>query len=145
MHVYFKLTLYHVYKCNATLLPYIHLICTTYIHYTLTSGISMEGGCYPRGGSNKLAKELVPVIESYGGRVLVRAQVEKILFESKYTCMRIRIRSRMCIWYVLCICAWIGWVYDNLCVYVDEWSLWCLLCKYVYAHVIRVTYSIFLV
>ena len=46
-------------------------------------GISMEGGCYPRGGSDKMAAELVPVIESFGGRVLIRAQVEQILVESK--------------------------------------------------------------
>ena len=44
-------------------------------------GISMEGGCYPRGGSDMMAKELVPVIESYGGRVLIRAQVDKIIVE----------------------------------------------------------------
>jgi all-trans-retinol 13,14-reductase len=49
-------------------------------------GISMEGGCYPRGGSDKMAAELVPVIESFGGRVLIRAQVEQVLVESKCYC-----------------------------------------------------------
>lgn len=43
----------------------------------------MEGACYPRGGSEEMAKELVPVIESFGGRVLIRAQVEKILVEGR--------------------------------------------------------------
>jgi all-trans-retinol 13,14-reductase len=45
-------------------------------------GISMEGGCYPRGGSDSMAKELVPVIESYGGKVLIRASVEQVLVEN---------------------------------------------------------------
>lgn len=43
-------------------------------------GISLEGGCYPRGGSTELAKELVTTIESNGGKVFIRANVEKILF-----------------------------------------------------------------
>jgi phytoene dehydrogenase-like protein len=42
----------------------------------------MEGGCYPRGGSEKLAEELVPVIESFGGKVLIRALVDNVLLES---------------------------------------------------------------
>jgi phytoene dehydrogenase-like protein len=42
----------------------------------------MEGGCYPSGGSEALAEELVPVIESYGGKVLIRALVDSILVES---------------------------------------------------------------
>jgi all-trans-retinol 13,14-reductase len=41
----------------------------------------MEGGCYPRGGSQKLAEELVPVIESFGGKVLIRALVDNIVVE----------------------------------------------------------------
>jgi hypothetical protein len=39
----------------------------------------MEGGCYPSGGSECLARELVPIIEKHGGRVLIRATVEEIL------------------------------------------------------------------
>jgi len=41
-------------------------------------GVSMEGGCYPQGGAEAMAKELVPVIQSYGGRVLIRAAVKQI-------------------------------------------------------------------
>jgi all-trans-retinol 13,14-reductase len=40
------------------------------------------GGCYPRGGSDVMAKELLTTIESFGGRVLIRAQVERILVEN---------------------------------------------------------------
>jgi all-trans-retinol 13,14-reductase len=46
-------------------------------------GIPMEGGCYPRGGSTEMAKELVTVIESNGGKVLIRADVAQVLFDSK--------------------------------------------------------------
>lgn len=46
-------------------------------------GISMEGGCYPRGGSEMLARELVPVIQSFGGRVLIRALVDSIIVKGK--------------------------------------------------------------
>jgi phytoene dehydrogenase-like protein len=42
-------------------------------------GLSIEGAAYPRGGSKELAKQLVPVIEKNGGRVLVRANVQEIV------------------------------------------------------------------
>jgi phytoene dehydrogenase-like protein len=38
----------------------------------------MEGGCYPQGGAETMAKELVPVIQSHGGKVLIRAPVREI-------------------------------------------------------------------
>ena len=41
-------------------------------------GVAMEGGCYPQGGAETMAKELVPIVESYGGRVLIRAPVREI-------------------------------------------------------------------
>ena len=41
-------------------------------------GLPREGGCYPRGGSESLAGNLVPVIEEWGGRVLVDAPVAQI-------------------------------------------------------------------
>ena len=41
-------------------------------------GVSMEGGCYPQGGAETMAKELVPVIQSHGGKVLIRAPVREI-------------------------------------------------------------------
>jgi len=45
-------------------------------------GLSIEGGAYPLGGSRELAKQLVPVIEKNGGRVLVRANVEEIVTDA---------------------------------------------------------------
>eukprot|EP01039_Chlorochromonas_danica_P000945 gene945-1027_t len=45
-------------------------------------GISKEGGCYPRGGSTQMAKELVTVIESNGGHVWIRSDVQQIVFDS---------------------------------------------------------------
>jgi all-trans-retinol 13,14-reductase len=45
-------------------------------------GLAREGGAYPVGGSQEMAKRLVPVITDAGGRVLVRARVEEILVDS---------------------------------------------------------------
>ena len=45
-------------------------------------GVSMEGGCYPTGGSEVMMKELVPVIEDNNGQVLIRAKVKEILIEN---------------------------------------------------------------
>ena len=44
-------------------------------------GVSMEGGCYPRGGSSKMAEQLVSVIEHFGGQVTIRATVKEILYD----------------------------------------------------------------
>jgi phytoene dehydrogenase-like protein len=49
-------------------------------------GLAIEGGAYPVGGSQELAKCLVPVITGAGGRVLVRASVEEILVDSAKGC-----------------------------------------------------------
>ncbi len=38
-----------------------------------------EGGCYPVGGSASFVNTIAPVIEQAGGRILVHAEVEKIL------------------------------------------------------------------
>eukprot|EP01059_Diplonema_ambulator_P014093 TRINITY_DN2491_c0_g1_i1.p1 TRINITY_DN2491_c0_g1~~TRINITY_DN2491_c0_g1_i1.p1 ORF type:complete len:616 (+),score=247.16 TRINITY_DN2491_c0_g1_i1:49-1848(+) len=46
-------------------------------------GLPMEGGCYPRGGSEVLGAALVPVIEEWGGRVLIDAKVGEINFNAK--------------------------------------------------------------
>lgn len=43
----------------------------------------MDGGFYPLGGSHNIAKNVIPVIEQSGGRVLCRALVTKILFNEK--------------------------------------------------------------
>ena len=47
----------------------------------IARGLAIEGGAYPVGGSQELAKCLVPVITGAGGRVLVRAAVEEILVD----------------------------------------------------------------
>eukprot|EP01090_Pellita_catalonica_P016544 TRINITY_DN4760_c0_g2_i1.p1 TRINITY_DN4760_c0_g2~~TRINITY_DN4760_c0_g2_i1.p1 ORF type:complete len:464 (-),score=87.12 TRINITY_DN4760_c0_g2_i1:234-1478(-) len=39
----------------------------------------IDGGFYPRGGSDKIAESIIPVIEASGGRVLCRARVAEIL------------------------------------------------------------------
>ena len=44
-------------------------------------GVSMEGGCYPRGGSSRMAEELVSVIEYFGGQVSIRATVKEIVYD----------------------------------------------------------------
>lgn len=49
-------------------------------------GISMEGGCYPVGGSTAMAKELVAVIHAYGGKVRIRAAVDSIVLDE--TCSK---------------------------------------------------------
>ncbi len=43
----------------------------------------MDGGFYPVGGSHLIAEGIIPVIEKSGGRVLCRAEVEKILVNDK--------------------------------------------------------------
>jgi all-trans-retinol 13,14-reductase len=45
----------------------------------------LNGGFYPRGGACMIAKNIVPVIERTGGRVLVRAGVEDIIMHNGRT------------------------------------------------------------
>lgn len=42
----------------------------------------MYGASYPRGGASEIAYHMIPIIESAGGRVLVRATVSRILVEN---------------------------------------------------------------
>ena len=49
----------------------------------VSRGLAREGGAYPVGGSQEMAKCLVPVVTSAGGRVLVRARVEEILVDAE--------------------------------------------------------------
>jgi phytoene dehydrogenase-like protein len=44
-------------------------------------GMAMEGASYPRGSASTMASALIPVIEQHGGRVLVNAEVDTILFD----------------------------------------------------------------
>ena len=45
-----------------------------------------EGGFYPRGGPEVIAKNIIPIIEESGGRVLVGKKVKKILIEDRKAC-----------------------------------------------------------
>ncbi len=45
-------------------------------------GLPLEGGCYPKGGSENMARTLISTILQYGGRVLVEARVEEIVVEN---------------------------------------------------------------
>eukprot|EP01061_Rhynchopus_euleeides_P015019 TRINITY_DN25776_c0_g1_i8.p2 TRINITY_DN25776_c0_g1~~TRINITY_DN25776_c0_g1_i8.p2 ORF type:complete len:326 (+),score=118.90 TRINITY_DN25776_c0_g1_i8:891-1868(+) len=47
-------------------------------------GLPKEGGCYPSGGAESLAETLVPIIEEWGGRVLVDAPVGEISFNERH-------------------------------------------------------------
>lgn len=51
------------------------MCCSHVDHHAYISSLS---AVYPRGGSDAMAKALVPVIEAAGGRVLVRADVSEI-------------------------------------------------------------------
>ena len=42
----------------------------------------MKGGAIQGGGAERIAKELVPVIEQFGGRVLIRAKVDSLVVEN---------------------------------------------------------------
>ena len=54
-------------------------------------GISMEGGCYPSLGAEEMAVELSKVMYSHGGKILIRAQVEKIcVVEGKVSGVMVR-------------------------------------------------------
>ena len=41
----------------------------------------ISGAYYPRGGSSEIVYQIIPIIERYGGRVLVDAPVSKILID----------------------------------------------------------------
>ena len=48
-------------------------------HYGWLMYHFMHGGYYPLGGTSEIAYQIIPIIERYGGRVLVGAPVSKIL------------------------------------------------------------------
>lgn len=52
------------------------------LHVAIAEAFAQDGGAYPVGGPAEFAKSLIPTIEKAGGRVLVRAPVEKILLEN---------------------------------------------------------------
>jgi phytoene dehydrogenase-like protein len=45
-----------------------------------------DGGWYPKGGSEILARRMIECIYKYGGKVLVKADVKKILVENEKIC-----------------------------------------------------------
>jgi len=56
-----------------------------FIHASILNHF-IEGGYYPVGGPSIFAKEIIPIIEKAGGRVLVRAPVSEILIEDGKAC-----------------------------------------------------------
>uniref|UniRef100_A0A1A7XQJ3 All-trans-retinol 13,14-reductase n=1 Tax=Iconisemion striatum TaxID=60296 RepID=A0A1A7XQJ3_9TELE len=52
------------------------------MHSLLTTHY-LNGAWYPKGGSSQIAYHMIPIIEKAGGAVLVRAQVNRILFNQE--------------------------------------------------------------
>ena len=48
----------------------------------------IKGGHYPRGGSSAIAAAIIPTIEAAGGRVFVRAPVDRILLDEQRQVVR---------------------------------------------------------
>ena len=49
------------------------------------------GGYYPKGGASEIAFNMIPIIEAAGGKVLVRANVMRILYDGdKVTGVKLR-------------------------------------------------------
>ncbi len=49
------------------------------------------GGYYPKGGASEIAYNMIPIIEAAGGKVLVRANVVRILYDGdKVTGVKLR-------------------------------------------------------
>jgi len=49
------------------------------LHAAIAESFAQDGGAFPVGGPTAFAKALIPTIEASGGRVLVRAPVERVL------------------------------------------------------------------
>nr|CAB3265527.1 all-trans-retinol 13,14-reductase [Phallusia mammillata] len=56
------------------------------MHGMLINHFARTGGYYPYGGASEIAFQMVPGIESAGGRVLARARVDQILFDDGKAC-----------------------------------------------------------
>lgn len=59
----------------------------------------LNGAWYPKGGSSEIAYHMIPIIEKAGGAVLVRAPVNRILFnDAREACgestLRVKIAPR---------------------------------------------------
>ena len=53
-----------------------------YIHASIVNHY-LDGGYYPKGGPSEITKNIIPIIENNGGRVLVGKRVNKILINNK--------------------------------------------------------------
>lgn len=53
------------------------------MYYAMLMNHYIPGAFYPRGGTSEIAFQIIPVIEKYGGRVLVDAPVTQILVNDK--------------------------------------------------------------
>lgn len=52
-----------------------------------------DGGFYPEGGSQVFAERIIPVIERHGGRVLCRANVDKVIINEKGEACGVRLKT----------------------------------------------------
>ena len=56
---------------------------TSFAMHAMLISHFQRGGSYPVGGASEIAFHMIPVIERAGGKVLVRANVTKILTDDK--------------------------------------------------------------
>jgi all-trans-retinol 13,14-reductase len=49
---------------------------------TLSNHFMKQGAFYPEGGSSEIAHSIIPVVERSGGKVLVRANVSRIMVKA---------------------------------------------------------------
>lgn len=60
---------------------------TSFSMHSLLVTHYLNGAWYPKGGASEIAYHMIPIIEKAGGAVLVRAPVNRILFnDAKEAC-----------------------------------------------------------
>ena len=55
---------------------------SSFVIHAMVVGHYLYGGNYPVGGSDKIYKHILPVIQKAGGQVMIRAEVEKIIVKN---------------------------------------------------------------
>ena len=56
---------------------------SSFVMHAMVVAHYMRGGCFPVGGSARIAETIAPVIQSAGGRILSNAKVEEILLKDR--------------------------------------------------------------